>query len=331
MVRRGMVLVVLSLTLLAHAGRADAQTQIPNPATDATYTAIPYSVPPDLHDRVATSLRGNPDINPPQAPAGWFAGVQANIVGPAIMQHVLGQVTRGTDTKDIAVPSATLNWVGSPQLEIGYRLPDALGELGVSYRSLATQGRSACPEFDTTGNATLRSRLDANISIAEYTSREFSLWPVCDMKAHVGVCLPSIYFDSHAFGTLHETRFSNYYFGAGPHLGFDFWRRTPVPGLELYARMNMALTVGWLQQRFEDYVTEPGLPAARAYSDLRIVREVPTGHIQVGVSYTPPLPNQQLRLLAGYTLERWWYLAQTEDSRGELTVQGLFLRAEWRY
>lgn len=196
---------------------------------------------------------------------------------------------------------------------------------------LATQGRSAYPEFDPTGNATLRSRLDANITIAEYTSREFALWPLCDMKAHVGACVPSIYFDSHAFGAQRETRFSSYYFGAGPHLGFDFWRPTGVPGLELYARTGMALTVGWLQQRFEDSEIAPGLPAARGFSDLRIVREVPTAHFQVGVSYAPPLANQQLRFVAGYTFERWWYLAQTDDSRGELTVQGLFLRAEWRY
>ena len=34
-----------------------------------------------------------------------------------------------------------------------------------------------------------------------------------------------------------------------------------------------------------------------------------------------------------YTVERWWYVAQipVAVSRGELTVQGLFLRTEWGF
>ena len=326
MFRRGIILFVLTLTVFANAQHLHAQTR-----TDSSYSVIPYSIPSALHDRNGTSLWGHPNIDPPHAPPGWFVGLQVNIVGPAIMQHVFGQVTRGPDTVDVVLPSATLNWVGSPQLELGYRFPDALGELVVNYRLLATQGNSVFPGFDLAGVATLRSRLDANVTFADYSSREFSLWPLCDMKAHVGVSLPSIYFDSHAFGPLREARFSSYYFGAGPHLGFDFWRQTSLPGLELYARTGMSLTVGWLQQRFEESLASPGLPTTRGFSDLRIVREVPMANLQAGVSYTPPLASQQLRLVVGYTLERWWYLAQTDDSRGELTVQGLFLRAEWRY
>ena len=333
MFRRGMMPFVLTLIVFANARQlhAQARTPIANPLAEPSYTVIPYSVPSSLHDRNVTSLWGHPDIDPPRAPPGWFVGLQVNIVGPAIMQHVFGQVARGVDTVNVVLPSAALSWVGSPQLELGYRFPDAMGELVVNYRLLATRGDSVFPGFDPAGAATLRSRLDANVTFVDYSSREFSLWPLCDMKAHVGVSLPSIYFDSHAFGTLREARFSSYYFGAGPHLGFDFWRQTPLPGLELYARTGMSLTVGWLQQRFEESLASPGLPTTRGFSDLRIVREVPMANLQAGVSYTPPVASQQLRLVAGYTLERWWYLAQTDDSRGELTVQGLFLRAEWRY
>ena len=61
-------------------------------------------------------------------------------------------------------------------------------------------------------------------------------------------------------------------------------------------------------------------------------------HFEAGVGYTAPWPGKQLRFFAGYTIERWWYVAQTyntppgvEPSRGELTVQGVFLRAEWGF
>ena len=326
MFRRGMIWFVFTLTAFANVRAVHAQTRTAtaNLPTDPGFTVIPYSVPTSLHDRNGSLLWGHPDIDPPHAPPGWFIGMQVNIVGPAVMQHIFGQVTRGVDTVDVVLPSAPLNWVGAPQIELGYRFPDAMGELVVNYRLLATQGRSVFPGFDAAGDAHLRSRLDSHVTFAEYASREFSLWPLCDMKAHVGACVPSIYLDSHAFGALRETRFSSYYFGAGPVLGFDFWRQTPLPGLELYAQTRMSLTVGWIQQRFEESLASPGLPTTRGFSDLRVVREVPMAHLQAGVSYTPPLPSQQLRLIAGYTLERWWYLAQTDDSRGELTVQGLF-------
>src|SRR5207248_785559 len=102
---------------------------------------------------------------------------------PAIMQHIFGQLTRAGNTVDIELPSAPLNWTGAPRLEIGYRFPDALGELMLSYRLLATQGRSVFPEFDPAGIATLRSRLDTHVTFLDYTTREFSLGPWCDMKA----------------------------------------------------------------------------------------------------------------------------------------------------
>ena len=103
---------------------------------------------------------------------------------------------------------------------------------------LATDGRGTISAFDAAGNGALKSRLDANVVFLDYTSREFSLWPGADMKAHVGVCLPSIFFDSQAVGALRSERISNYYFGAGPHLGFDFWQHLPVSGLDLYTRLE---------------------------------------------------------------------------------------------
>jgi hypothetical protein len=276
-------------------------------------------------------LWGHPLLDPPPAQPGWFTALEVDVVGPAIKQHVIGRVPLGGVATGVELPTATLGWTGAPRIEVGYRLPAAVGELSASYRLLATDGTGTIPGFDPAGDGALRSRLDANVVFLDYTSREFSLWPGADMKAHVGVCLPSIFFDSQAVGALREQRFSNYYFGAGPHLGFDFWQHLPVPGLDLYTRLEGTDTVGHVQQRFEESLASVG----GGSSFIKKVREVPMLHLEMGVGYTAPWPGKQLRFLAGYTIERWWYLAQTYNtdnpSRGELTVQGIFLRAEWGF
>src|SRR5207302_1663225 len=83
-------------------------------------------------------------------------------------------------------------------------------------------------------------------------------------------------------------RVSSYYFGAGPHLGFDFWRVLPVPGLELCSRLGGALTVGKVHQQFEEsLLAVPGSGSA----SVRKVRESPMIHFEAGLSYAPPWPS----------------------------------------
>lgn len=337
--RRAILAICATLAILAAGGREMAQ----EPAADGSHTVVSgesVNCPPSpgtpplecpLQDRNGTLLWGHPLLDPPPAQPGWFAALDVDVVGPAIKQHMIGQVPLGGVAADVQLPTATLGWTAAPRIEVGYRLPAALGELSVSYRLLATDGTGTISGFDAAGNGALKSRLDVQEVFLDYTSREFSLWPGVDMKAHVGVCLPSIFFDSQAVGTLRAERFSNYYFGAGPHLGFDFWHHLPVHGLDLFTRLEGIDTVGHVQQRFEESVASEGSGS----SFIKKVREVPMLHLDVGVGYTAPCPEKQLRFFVGYTLEHWWYLAQTfnidNPSRGELTVQGVFLRAEWGF
>ncbi len=307
-----------ALASLALCGRAEPPAEVPA-----------FAHPPQ--DRNGTMLYGEPLLDPPATPPGWFAGLEVDIVGPAIKQRVRGQVSLGDALVNVQLPTATLDWTGAPRLEVGYRLPEAVGELLVAYRPLATAGSGTIADFDAAGNGVLKSRLDAHVTFLDYASREFGVWPQCDMKAHVGVCVPTIYFDSRVVGSLREARISSYYFGAGPHLGFDFWRRSPIEGLDLYGRLEGVITFGHVQQRFTEARAASGAAAVSDFSSVQRVREVPMGHVEAGLSYTAPWTERRLRLLAGYTLERWWYVAQTETSFGELTVQGLFLRAEWGY
>ncbi len=341
MTRQGAVLAVYAALAIwgsygqgiAQEPAADANPLLPVPGGAAKLPPWPGASPMTcpLQDRNESLLCGHPLLDPPLAQPGWFAALEVDVLGPAIKQRVIGQVPLGSVATDVALPTATLGWTGAPRIEVGYRLPAAVGELAVSYRLLATEGTGNITGFDAAGDGALKSRLDANVIFLDYSSREFSLWPGADMKAHVGVCLPSIFFDSQAVGALREERFINYYFGAGPHLGFDFWQQLPVAGLDLYTRLEGTDTVGHVQQRFEESLASVGSGS----SFIKRVREVPMLHLDVGVSYTAPGPGKQLRFLAGYTIERWWYLAQTYNidnpSRGELTVQGIFLRAEWGF
>src|SRR5262249_54216166 len=146
----------------------------------------PLAYPPQ--DRNETLLWGNPLLDPPETRPGWFASLGVDVVGPAIKQRVLGFVPLGDTTSIVELPTATLNWGRAPRLEVGYRLPEAVGELSLSYRLLATRGQGVIPNFDEAGAGALTSRLDTHLVFLDYSSREFSLWPHWDMKAHVGAC-----------------------------------------------------------------------------------------------------------------------------------------------
>src|SRR5262249_4994592 len=151
-----------------------------------------------------------PLLDPPSTPPGWFAALDVDLVGPAIKQRVQGQVMLGETLVDVRLPDADLNWTGAPRLQVGYRFAEGVGELAASYRLLATEGSGSIPGFDAARDGALKSRLDAQVLFLDYTSREFSLWPFWDMKAHVGVCLPSIFFDSQARGANLDERVSSY-------------------------------------------------------------------------------------------------------------------------
>ena len=52
----------------------------------------------------------------------------------------------------------------------------------------------------------------------------------------------------------------------------------------------------------------------------------------IGVVSSSGIPNPcWSRYSVGYAFENWWYLAEAGDSRGELTTQGVFFRAEFAY
>ncbi|HXG10234.1 MAG TPA: Lpg1974 family pore-forming outer membrane protein, partial [Gemmataceae bacterium] len=279
-----------------------------------------------------------PVVNPP----GWFAAIELDLVKPHIKNRL--QATVPLDdlfNVRLHLPTAELAWTVAPRFEVGYRLPDELGELLVSYRFLVTEGcvrgSSADDLFFSRGS--LKSRLDLQVIDLDYAHREYALGPSWDMKWKFGVRLANLFFDSRTavrFTDLEVAddftagaRTSNYFFGAGPHVGLDLWRRFGGTGLALFGRLEGALVVGRIHQAFEEVFRFDDLALGGATS-LDQAQAVPVLNVQAGLGWTPAW-QPGVRFAAGYQYEHWWYVGHIGDSRAELWDQGVFFRAEYKY
>jgi hypothetical protein len=273
-------------------------------------------------------LQGDPLLDPSHSPPpGWYAAVEFGIVGPHIKNRLTAGVPLGTVTEQVQLPTADLDWTVAPRFEVGYRFAQGFGDLLVSYRTLRSEGRDTLVNFDL-GDGLLRSRLDVNVIDLDYASREFSLGPCWDMKWKAGVRLANIFFDSRADGLILAERTSNHFFGAGPHAGLDLWRFIGTKGLAVFGRLEGAVAIGDIDQGFEEVVLTSNGTVLGGAANVHGVQAVPVLGVEAGVGWCPSGPGHWLRLAAGYQFERWWYVGTAGDSSAELTVQGVFLRAE---
>jgi hypothetical protein len=238
----------------------------------------------------------------------------------------------------VHLPSAELNWTASPRFQLGYRLPSGFGEFSIAYRFFTTEGSESSMGPD--GIAALKSRLDVNIGDLDYSSRELSLLPHWGMKWHFGLRVVGTYFDSRsdepldvaAAGTgVFERKTSNNFWGFGPHVGLELARRLDGTGLALVGRVDGATILGRLHQRFFEETTPvgPNGQLITADTSARVSQDAPMLSWSLGLTWQPPAyPNAQLFL--GYQYEYWWNIGRNSNttSRGELSDQGILLRAE---
>jgi hypothetical protein len=302
---------------------------IPMPVMPPASVGYPMSMP--YQDRNGPLLQGDPLLDRPGAqPPGWFAGVELNLVGAHIKNHLSAPVTiEGFLPDMVHLPSAELDWAGSPRFELGYRLGQGFGEFLVSYRFLATEGRAVVPDFDVFGAAFLKSRLDLHVLDLDYASQEFGLLPHWEMRWKVGARLASVFFDSRATGLFLEQRTSNYFFGGGPHAGLDLCRPFGGSGLAFFGRLDGAVVIGRIHQSFEETALfNDGLVGGATL--LRGSQAVPILNLQAGLNWTPPY-SDHLRLTFGYQFQYWWSLGEAAGSSAELSENGIFFRGEWHF
>jgi hypothetical protein len=312
------------------------------PPTGPACTPVPIPGPCCEHD---------PRLDPPPLPPpGWFTDLELGIVDPHVKNKLLNTVTIGGNPPDfVHVPSAQLDWTVAPRIDLGYRLPSGFGEFVLGYRFLSSRGNEQVLGVD--GPEALNSRLDVNEWDFDYASREWSLWPHCDMKWRFGIRLESLFFDSHIaepFGVaaagsgifpgqtnVFAAQTSNRFIGAGPHLGLELAQRFDQYGLALYAKADGWLSLGRLRQGFVEQSTilaSDGTPLSGT-TVTHTSQAVPQLLVEAGLRWQPPRWHH-LYFFAGYEYEYWWNAGRNSDtfqpfpSRGELTDQGVVLRAE---
>lgn len=345
-VRGPLLMAVVSLFTWASAGRSQepALPAAPVPVNPSGAPVDgPRPLPPPLYPQHAPSglgppacalyedhngplLKGDPYLDRPEAPPGFFAAAEIGLVGPHIKNRLQATFPfPGSLPNVIHLPSAEMDWTGSPRVEIGYRLTEGFGEFLIGYHSLAVESEGTIPNFDPNGDGLLNSRLNLNVLDLAYRSREFSLAPSWDMRWTVGARLASIYFDTWADAFARFERTSNNFLGAGPFLALDLARQVFRPGLEVFGRVEGATLLGRIGQSFEEeFDFDDGTVAGGAVT-VHKTQAVPMIHVQTGLGYS--LPGGWTHLALGYELEQWWYLGHAGDSRAELTTQGIFLRA----
>jgi hypothetical protein len=334
MIRTGRALALVVVALAALAVR-QAHGQTPCVVQPSVSFAPPACAP--YEDRNGPLLRGDPLLEAPAwAPPGWFAAVEVDPVSPHVGNNLTAPVTTAAGTNQVNLPNAELRWTVSPRFEVGYRLPEGYGEFLASYRFVEAAGDSTLPGFDAAGNpGALHSRLDMNVFDLDFGSREIPLamGPAWDMKWLVGVRIATVYFDSTAANVALSEHESSHFAGAGPHAAVELARSlAAVPGLALYSRLDGAVLIGSVHQVFAEALTPPGGGATAGETDQSETQALPMVSAQAGLSWAPPsFPG--LRLEGGYLYEGWYNvgLNVASGSRGDITVQGIFLRGEWKY
>ncbi len=301
----------------------DAPPSLMKPAPTAQYGCADQPEPYFVHD---------PLLDPPDYPQpGWFFDAEVGAAGP----HIKGVQTNagappGTIPNVIFLPAAGLDWTVAPRLQAGYRLPSAFGEFALSYRGLGTDGTDTTAGLD--GPAALRTRLDFSQIDADYLSREFSLLPYWDMKWHFGVRLAYLYYDSQADeptalaaagSTVFEQRFTNSYWGIGPHAGVELQRKISGTGLSFVGSIDGATLLGRIRQGFFEDTTLGG-SLADHYSGSQ---DVPIVNFQAGVAWKPS-QYPQTQLFVGYEYEYWWNIGKisNDGTAAELSVNEIVIR-----
>jgi Legionella pneumophila major outer membrane protein precursor len=303
----------------------------PPPITPPPMSPLPSSIDappmPPYHDPLP-----NHDalFDTPAAAPGLFGALEADIVKPHLSSHLSGPAFFGDGSFDtVQLPTARLDWTVAPRFELGYRMADGCGEFVISYRFLDAEGRADVPNFDPfadNADGLLKTRLSMNVFDFDYGTPEIPLGSNFDLKARVGVRLADVYFDSTGFGDVTWQRASNQFVGAGPHAALDGWYRFRQLGFGVFARVEGAVPVGEVHQRFEELFVFNDGSAFASFGSQRGTRWVPTINAQLGVGWAPP--GTRLRFSAGYEYEQWWYVGHVGGSRAQLFDQGAFLRGE---
>jgi len=286
----------------------------------------------------------DPLLDPPDFPhPGWVIRAEIDAVGPHVKGVLSGmvQVPNAAMPDTVSLPTASLRWTAAPALQIGYRLPSGFGEFALGYRGLYSSGNDTTAGMDCT--SFLHSQLNVTQIDFDYLSREFSLLPHWNMKWHVGVRLAYVYFDGQALepidvaaagSTIFEQRFSNSYWGIGPHAGVELQRTFGGSGVSFITGLDLATLLGRVKQGFFETSTmqDDNGQLLTGENVMSGSQDVPVVNFQAGIAWQPP-EFPQAQLFVGYTYEYWWNVGRLSNAgtSAQLIDQGVAVRLAINY
>lgn len=330
-----------------------APRSLPGSARSAGVEALPlasqqppaYVLPPCGWPKVDFA-RPDPLLDRPySAQPGCYANVEANVLWVHLRNQLAGPVNNpvaGTQDR-VAFPGNKLDPAVSPRVELGYRFEDNWGSVQMGYRNLATRGRDQTftnPQDAVQAPVDQVGRLDYNAIDLSYVSREYSLDPNWNMRWGAGPRLLFLYFDSRVrvlgagadAGTILAQSETTSLTGYGMGAFLDLERHTPIRGLNVFGRIEGTDYYARTQQTYAETVAGGPGAGARA-SENRFTGSVGVSNLRgvIGVSYEVP-EWSYARFLLGYQYETYFQVGRLSaggiDTRGQLDLQGLFLRAE---
>ncbi len=307
-----------------------APAPVPSAPTFGPPVTAPFPGPPAPPFPQQTDPGPNGCADSPSGDQGLFFNTELEFLKPSVKNRLSGTITAPDgSTNTVLVPQQSLDWTVAPRFELGYRFPDEFGDLSASYRFLSSEGTGTLAS--PIGFFDLRSRLDVNQIDLDYVSARFSPGPFWDLKWRIGARLADVYFDSRINYGIFDQQASNNFFGAGPHFALEAERRIGLlPGFAAFGGIDGAVLVGRVRQHFQEGGVQPDGTPFNFDAREQLTQSVPMLTFQAGFSYTPPR-LEFLHITTGYEFEQWWNLARLGASRGELTDQGVFLRAELDY
>jgi hypothetical protein len=241
---------------------------------------------------------------------GWFASVEVDLLKP----HLKTTLPFGPAFPDQpALHSGTLDWAGSPRLSVGYHLSDGMGDVLFGYRMVASSG----------SGAGRRDRLDLQAIDLDYACGALSCGQ-CSVNVGFGLRAATVFFDhSQADATAGLASASSSFAGVGPQAFLSCRRPFEGTPLSAYLGARAGGVIGQARQKFH-------LGATEADTGSQSTATAPLS-FEAGLAYDAATSLGPVRLSLGYVWERWWNLANTDNSSGELTLQGIAFRAEFSF
>lgn len=337
----------------------------PPPFNPAAVSPLPLMEPVPYYSNLFDQALCAPPLNLLEQPGlkrGWLFSAGAGLVKPYIhsKQSSTGLAFVGpashpppTFAGTIQLPVAQPNWVTMPEFMLGYRFEGGLGELRATFQFLGGQGTGSVAGFDPGGAGALSSRLNLDVIDLQYANTEalpvrlpwispaFMIPGRLGLNVHqenqptyppilftyfVGARIASAFYDTTAVGALVSERSMNNFTGAGPEVGFQLQNPTRWKSLSVHSKLLTAGMLGKNSQSFSAISDLPGVGTGVASS--RTSDGVATLNVELGLSYVPQWRCGMCRFTSGYKLQQWWFLGQSANTVGELTLQGLFFRGE---